>query len=64
MKGKQNCLGILQFATFCFRYVVGKQYADSDQTVEILMNDLDPEVMAIFYKSNTSTAQMATKVGS
>jgi len=43
------------------RYVIGKEYHDCDQTIEILMNDLDPEIMNIFYKCNTDSACLATK---
>lgn len=35
---------------------------DNDQTIEILMSELDPDVMDIFYKSSTATAELATKV--
>ena len=47
---------------FLLRYVIGKEYHDCDQTIEILMNDLDPEIMNIFYKCNTDSASLATKV--
>jgi len=40
---------------------VGKRYQDCDQTIEILMNDLDDDVMKTFYKKNTTTAELATK---
>ena len=43
---------------------VGKRYQDCDQTIEILMNDLDDDVMKTFYKKNTTTAELATKVSS
>ena len=43
-------------------YVEGEQYHDRDQTIEILMDDLDTEVMDIFYKRGGETADMATKV--
>jgi len=43
------------------RYLNGKAYVDNDQTIEILMSDLDEEVMEIFFKSNTATAELATK---
>lgn len=33
-----------------------------DQTLEILMSDLDPKVMSIFTKANSSSACEATKV--
>ena len=48
--------------SYHIRYIVGKEYKDCDQTIEILMNDLDPEVMKMFYKKNTATADLATKV--
>ena len=35
---------------------------DNDQTIEILMSELEQEVMDIFYKSTTATAELATKV--
>jgi S-adenosylmethionine decarboxylase len=35
--------------------------AKSDQTLEVIMTDLDPEVMKIFYQENTSSAAEATK---
>ena len=34
----------------------------NDQTLEILMTDLDPEKMKCFYKDQCPTAAMATKV--
>ena len=43
-------------------YVEGEQYHDRDQTIEILMDDLDTEVMDIFYKRGGETADTATKV--
>jgi len=42
-------------------YVFGKEYQDNDQTIEILMSDLDPKIMEIFNKNNTLTAAEATK---
>ena len=44
------------------RYLTGKAYVDNDQTIEILMSDLEEEAMKIFFKSNTATAELATKV--
>lgn len=35
---------------------------DADQTFEIIMTDLDPEVMKIFVKGTCLTAEEATKV--
>jgi len=43
------------------RYVTGKAYVDNDQTIEILMSDLDMEVMNIFFKSSSVSADQATK---
>lgn len=42
-------------------YVNGKEYRDNDQSIEILMSDLDPKVMDIFHKKNTSSAEHATQ---
>lgn len=36
--------------------------ASADQTFELLMTDLDPEVMSCFYKSVSEDGKMATKV--
>lgn len=36
--------------------------AQPDQTLEILMSDLDPQVMSIFTKASSSSALEATKV--
>ena len=44
------------------RYLTGKAYVDNDQTIEILMSDLDMEVMNIFFKSSSVSADQATKV--
>ncbi|KAH8246764.1 hypothetical protein KR038_008644 [Drosophila bunnanda] len=35
--------------------------SEPDQTIEILMQDLDPETMSIFYKSKFASAKEATK---
>jgi S-adenosylmethionine decarboxylase len=35
---------------------------DPDQTLEVLMSDLDPQVMAIFSKEQSSSAADATHV--
>ena len=43
-------------------YVEGEQYHDRDQTIEILMDELDTGVMDIFYKRGGETADTATKV--
>jgi S-adenosylmethionine/arginine decarboxylase-like enzyme len=34
----------------------------TDQTLEVIMTDLDPEIMKIFYQEYTSSAAEATKV--
>ena len=36
--------------------------AKSDQALEVIMTDLDPEIMKIFYQEYTSSAAEATKV--
>lgn len=36
--------------------------SDPDQTIEILMQDLDPETMSIFYKNKFNDANGATVV--
>ena len=46
----------------CFSYVNGKEYRDNDQSIEILMSELDPKIMDIFHKKNTASAEIATKV--
>ena len=46
----------------CFSYVNGKEYRDNDQSIEILMSDLDPKIMDIFHKKNSISAEHATKV--
>lgn len=38
------------------------QIPDPDQTIEVLMTDLDPKVMAIFTKEDSSDANDATQV--
>ena len=37
-------------------------HTKSDQTLEVIMTDLDPEIMKIFYQEYTSSAMEATKV--
>ena len=46
----------------CCSYVFGKEYQDNDQTIEILMSDLDPKIMEIFHKKNSLSAEQATEV--
>ena len=36
--------------------------SEPDQTIEILMSELDPEIMKIFHRENSSTAQDAREV--
>jgi S-adenosylmethionine decarboxylase len=36
--------------------------AKSDQALEVIMTDLDPEIMKIFYQEYTNSAAEATKV--
>jgi hypothetical protein len=38
------------------------QIPDPDQTIEVLMTDLDPEIMAIFTKEDSVDAKEATQV--
>lgn len=56
------CLCILFF--FRYLYTLDKGFAKTkpDQTLEIIMTELDPEKMKIFYQENTSSASEATKV--
>jgi len=42
-------------------YINGKAYWDNDQSLEILMSDLDPKVMKIFHKQTSLSADHATK---
>ena len=39
-----------------------KMTSEPDQTIEILMSELDPEIMQIFHRENSSTAQEAREV--
>ena len=42
---------------------IGKRIKfEPDQTLEVLMTDLDPAVMSIFTKKNSSSAAEATQV--
>ena len=36
--------------------------SEPDQTIEILMSDLDTEIMKIFHQENSNTAQEAREV--
>jgi len=40
----------------------GKEKSNPDQTLEILMTQLDPSVMQIFTKEHSSSANQATQV--
>ncbi|CAB4060439.1 speD [Lepeophtheirus salmonis] len=42
------------------RYVSGRLDEEPDQTIEIIMTELDPEVMDIFYESNSKDGRDAT----
>ena len=44
------------------RYVTGRVDMEPDQTIEILMTDLDPEVMKLFTRSAVKDGREATKV--
>ena len=39
-----------------------KMTSEPDQTIEILMSELDPEIMQIFHRENSSSAQEAREV--
>lgn len=43
---------------------LGKEKQNSDQTLEILMTHLDPNVMQIFTKEQSANADQATQVPS
>ena len=44
------------------KYLSGHVDVEPDQTIEILMTDLDPKVMALFTKNRVKTGPEATKV--
>ncbi len=46
------------------RYVTGSVDKEPDQTIEILMTELDPEVMKLFTKAVVKDGKEATKVSS
>jgi S-adenosylmethionine decarboxylase len=52
---------------FFFRYLFTldkpKSISEADQTLEIIMTKLDPEVMSIFTKEVSSCTEDATEVG-
>jgi hypothetical protein len=47
-----------------YLYTLDKAFVrtKTDQTLEVIMTDLDPEKMKIFYREYTSSAAEATKV--
>jgi hypothetical protein len=45
------------------RYLSGQVNTEPDQTIEILMTELDPKIMQIFTKAQSSSAAEATRVG-
>lgn len=51
----------LQSPTAC-QMAADLKSIEPDQTIEILMTDLDPDIMAIFTKEDSSSAKMATEV--
>jgi S-adenosylmethionine decarboxylase len=44
------------------RYLSGRVNLEPDQTIEILMTELDPKIMEIFTKAQSSTGREATEV--
>jgi len=44
------------------RFISGRVNLEPDQTIEILMTELDPQVMEIFNKANSTSGRDATKV--
>lgn len=44
------------------RYVTGHVDVEPDQTIEILMTDLDPGIMKLFCKKSVKDGREATKV--
>lgn len=57
----RNGCGPLHAPTAC-QMAAEMKTIDPDQTIEILMTDLDPDVMAIFTKEYSSSSKMATEV--
>ncbi len=55
-----------EFFVYLYRYLYTMDKAcvrtKTDQTLEVIMTDLDPEIMKIFYQEHTSSAAEATKV--
>jgi len=67
--GAAYCLGTLnQDCWYLYalnpldKYLSGRLDTEPDQTIEILMTDLDPKVMALFTKNRVKTGPEATKV--
>ncbi|XP_062534525.1 S-adenosylmethionine decarboxylase proenzyme-like isoform X1 [Armigeres subalbatus] len=56
-----NALAQLQNQSAKMNLIESLQLPDPDQTIEILMTDLDPKVMAVFTKDVCSTALEATQ---
>ena len=52
------------FFVFRYLYTLNKACVNTktDQTLEVIMLDLDPEKMKIFYQEYTNSATEATKV--
>ena len=44
------------------QYLSGRSNPDPDQTIEILMTELDPKIMKIFTKAQSASSREATKV--
>ena len=44
------------------KYLSGRADVEPDQTIEILMTDLDPKVMELFTKNRVKNGHEATKV--
>ena len=44
------------------QYLSGRSNPDPDQTIEILMTELDPKIMEIFTKAQSASSREATKV--
>jgi len=69
--GEGYCMGSLKSSDCWFMYTLNPMdryilrspdyMEDPDQTIEILMSDLDPKIMSIFYKSNSTDGKDCTK---
>ena len=44
------------------KYLSGRADVEPDQTIEILMTDLDPKIMELFTKNRVKNGHEATKV--